>query len=133
MKGMEVSLGLLADAANNPGGKLNILGVFDTIRARKFPCVHRRLVLICRFEVNAAEGGQTKTFEVIAQDEDANKIGGVTGKMKIPKIEGRMRAHSDLLLEIVGLKFEKPGPYEFVVMVSGETKYTIPLTVEQVK
>ena len=51
---MRVSLALLADYSNvSREGKLNILGIFDTIYAPRFPTTHAHLQLVVRFEAEA--------------------------------------------------------------------------------
>ena len=55
---MKVNLALLADGANvSREGKLNILGIFDTIHAGKFPVVHAQMRLVVRLEASSAELG----------------------------------------------------------------------------
>ena len=50
---MEVKVALLADGANvSREGKLNLLGIFDTLFARSFPTTHPREL------VAVVEGGE---------------------------------------------------------------------------
>lgn len=63
---MKIIFSVLADAANiTREGKLNILGIFDSIQAQQFPVTHppqRQLVM--RFEGDRAEAGKSKKAEV---------------------------------------------------------------------
>jgi hypothetical protein len=46
---MQVPLALLADHANvSAEGKLNLMGAFDVINARRFPAVHAQMHLVFR-------------------------------------------------------------------------------------
>ena len=48
---MHVKVALLADYSNvSREGKLNILGIFDTIYAPTFPTTHPHMQLVIRFE-----------------------------------------------------------------------------------
>src|SRR6266516_3887748 len=62
---MEVKLALLADGANvSREGKLNLLGIFDTLFARSFPTTHPQMQLVIRFEAAAQEAGSTRQVEI---------------------------------------------------------------------
>ena len=55
---MYVAFALLADAANvTADGKLNILGVFDAVRADTLPAVHPRAHLVARLKAVASDAG----------------------------------------------------------------------------
>jgi hypothetical protein len=57
---MYVAFALLADAANVAlDGKLNILGVFDVVRAAAFPTVLPRVHLVARLKAQAGTWGRT--------------------------------------------------------------------------
>ena len=130
---MEIKLGSLADAANKSGGKLNLLGVFDRILAKKFPAKHRRLSLVLRLEFLAPESGQTKEIEIAFMDADGKKLVGIKGKIAIGDFDGTMRVYEDQILEIENLPLPSAGSYEFIVMVGGEPRFSIPLTAEKMK
>ena len=71
---MEVDLAVIADAANvSQEGKLNILGVFDTIWAREFPFRHATMVLVVRVRADFTEGGG-HPLEVRLVDADGAQI-----------------------------------------------------------
>src|SRR6266516_902993 len=62
---MEVKLALLADGANvSREGKLNLLGIFDTLFARSFPTTHPQMQLVIRFEAAAHERSEEHTTEL---------------------------------------------------------------------
>src|SRR3989304_4884763 len=82
---MEVAFALLADAANvSREGKLNVLGAFDRIYGSKFPLTWPRMVLVTRFIASAAEFGAEKSLEIVTLDADGKRLGGATGKMRVP-------------------------------------------------
>src|SRR6184192_3249022 len=72
---MRVSLALLADYSNvSREGKLNILGIFDTIYAPGFPTTHAHMQLVVRFEADAREAGATRQVEVQFRTQDGTVL-----------------------------------------------------------
>src|SRR5881628_58731 len=102
---MEVKLALLADGANvSREGKLNLLGIFDTLFARSFPTTHPQMQLVIRFEAAAQEAGSTR--------QDAIRM--------------------DHVLTLNHVQFESPGRYRFDVLVDGRVAAAVPLQVEEI-
>ncbi len=55
---MHIAFALFADAANlSQEGKLNILGVFDTLHAAQLPSLHPRATLVVRVKGSTADIG----------------------------------------------------------------------------
>jgi hypothetical protein len=62
---MKIIFSVLADSANiTREGKLNILGIFDSIQVQQFPVTHPQMQLVMRFEADRAEAGKSKKAEV---------------------------------------------------------------------
>jgi hypothetical protein len=53
---MNIEVYSLCDAATNDTGKLNLLGSFDTIRAKDMPVVHPQCSVALRVRFNSIEG-----------------------------------------------------------------------------
>lgn len=128
---MKVTLALLADFANKAvDGKLNVLGVFDTIFAEKFPAVHPEMKLVIRFELHPAEMEEPKKVQIQLRDAQGTKIFELSGEMNVqaPPGEGPRgeMLHSDSILSMNGLPIQAPGNYEFVILVNGEVKAQVP-------
>jgi len=129
---MNARLALLADFANQSAdGKLNILGAFDTIYAVKFPAVHPEMKLVVRFEIHPAEADEPRRLEIQFRNADGQKIFGLQGTMKF---QGRPEGtpvgemlSANHILGINALELKEPGRYEFVVLVNGEIKASVPL------
>lgn len=133
---MEVSLALLADYANvTAEGKLNILGVFDTIFADRFPAVHPQMQLILRLEANPAEAGARKKLELKLMTADGHTrfaIGAELGfEVKDPSKPVGEMMKTDQIIGLQNVRFEVPGDYQIAILVNEETKKTIPLKVRQ--
>lgn len=120
---MELTLALLADYANvSQEGKLNVLGVFDTIFAPEFPAFHTELQLVLRFEAGPAERGQIKSIEIKLIDQDGNTLGTLSGKLSLPEESPMLVMGVNQILRFQHLVFERQGDYRFDVLVNGEPK-----------
>ena len=127
---MEVSLGVLADGANlSREGKLNIMGIFEVIHASSFPVIHPIMHLVIRFEASAAEARQTKKISIKFMDEDGKIVLEVGGDLTLGEAQPGERIKVDHILSFAAVKFEKPGRYEFKILVNGEPRKDVPLKV----
>ena len=124
---MENKLALIADAANtDAAGKLNVLGLFDTIFASSFPARHPALTLVLRFECNASEFGKVKEMTIGLHTADGEKLFEIQGNMAIPTPKSPLY-HAQVIFELKDLVFPKEGDYAFYINIGGETKATLPI------
>jgi hypothetical protein len=129
---MEVTLALLADYANvSQEGKLNVMGVFNRIWAKKFPAVHPEMRLVFRLEAGLAERGTDKVIEVKLLDADAKVLQHLKGQFTVPAESPRPTIEIAQVLTFATVRFEKPGDYAFHILVGGDEKKTVPFFVEQ--
>lgn len=130
---MELTLGLLADAANTTANnKLNLLGVFRNITATDYPAVHPSMELVLRFTADPVERGQEKPLRIILVDADGDEVLSVKGRVRVPQ-ERLDDAPLDLMLQVPfrNTPFPHAGQYAFVVMVGEEAKGRVPLTMSR--
>ena len=126
-------MALLADAANvSREGKLNVLGVFDTIYARSFPVAHPHMHLVLRFESGPAEAGTTCRLEVQLVAPDDTVMARLPVAMAVPPPETGERVRVDHILSFTNVVFERPGRYGLRVVLQDGTETVVPLRVEQV-
>lgn len=133
---MNVTLAVLADFANKSvDGKLNILGVFDTIYAESYPAVHPEMKLVIRFEMHPAETEEAKKVQIQLRNDRGAKLSEVAADLQVqvpPGVRGAGEmVTADIILSLAGLPIDQPGTYEFVVLVSGEVKRTVPFKAMQ--
>jgi hypothetical protein len=130
---VRVILALLADYANvSREGKLNIMGVFDSIYARSFPVTHPHMQLVIRFEAEAAEAGSTRQIEVQLQAQDGELIFRLPASMTIQRGDPGEVVRADHILAMNNVAFAEPGRYAFRVLVDGTVAASVPLRVETV-
>jgi hypothetical protein len=62
---VQVRVAVAADYVNETNdGKLNVIGIFDTINASQFPAIHAELTLVISLEFTVAECGTDRELKV---------------------------------------------------------------------
>ncbi len=126
---MQMKYSFLCEAANLSGASLNALGIFDTIRALKFPCLHPRFSYVANIEFERNEAGK-HPFKL--------SFVGLDGKDVMPPLSGEININpatlrSSLVLQLNNIKFPEEGAYKFELLVDGKSICTDYLKVIQVK
>ena len=127
---MNVEIFAVCDAATNSLGKLNILGAFDTINARKFPVVYPHCAIALRIRFSKIEEGDHRVRINFVDEDGKAIIPGLNGNISVritPKIQS---ACVNLVLGVNNLKFEKPGDYTIDLAVNGKQERSLPVFVK---
>jgi hypothetical protein len=127
-EGMQVQLALICDAANqSQQGKLNMLGEFDVLLARSFPCTHPQMSYAAKVRWPMSIG-PTVRFSLRVVDSDERVIAGplhFEARNSSPKVKdseyGMLMA-----LPIVLATFPAAGTYYFVLSALDEEINRIP-------
>jgi hypothetical protein len=128
---MDVRIAVLADYASlSEGSKLNILGIFTTIYSENVPTVHPQMKLVTSWEFNSSEAG-TKNIKIELVDEDGKDILSINGEMRFERSPDGRSTTVNQILNLNNMVFPKFGEYEFRILIDGDTKSTVPLTVAQ--
>ena len=130
---MEVTLALLADAANTTANHtLNVLGAFTNINPDSIPHVHPAMTLVVKFEADAIEAGQEKAIAIVLVEPDGKELTRLEFSQTLP-LPPERGTTVELLLQMAlnGLRFDRSGPHHFAITVNGEMKRRIPLNVSQ--
>jgi hypothetical protein len=128
---MEVEIFALCDAATDYAGKLNILGTFDAVRARQFPVAfpHCAVALRLRFE-HIEEGEHRVRMNFVDED----------GRAIVPSLDNSLTVQfpteepsicANMVLNINGMKFEKPGRYAIDLAIDGRHERSLPINVAE--
>lgn len=116
-------MAVLADGSNvTKEGKLNIFGIFDAIHLREFPGTHSLAHLILQFECNAVEFGQTKEIRIIAIDADGKRLAEFGANLEIAQQRDLLNLKVNFPIPVKQMRFETPGDYDFIILISGEEK-----------
>lgn len=130
---MELDLAVVADAANvSQEGKLNILGVFDTIWAREFPVRHPAMVFVLRVRTDFTDQGAHR-MQVRLMDADGGQLFKAEGALQVPAGQPGRAARPHIIMGLGGVTFERPGDYSFEVMVDDRHLKSVPLAVVQAR
>lgn len=124
---------VLADYANiTSDGKLNIMGIFDVIRAPSFPVIHPTMRLVLRLQGSPSERGSIKSIQIKMLDADGKQLLEIATSLSIPEA-APLNPDFPQIIELNGIPFMHPGAYVFSILVNGEEKATVPFTVVPVE
>jgi hypothetical protein len=128
---MDVQVAVLCDAATDSGGKLNILGAFDTIQASALPVVHPQCAIALRATFDNTEEGR-HNLRLNFVDEDGRSIMPdlplIPTEIIIP--EDSHFVTCNFIVTIQQLKFDAPGFYSVEISLDEELHTSIPLLVK---
>jgi hypothetical protein len=130
---MNIEIFSLCDAAADYGGRLNLLGTFDSIGAKQFPWTypHCAVALRVRFE-RVEEGNHLVRIRIV--DEDGKAIGPtIDGNISFQFPPNLLSVCANMVLNINGMKFEKPGRYSIDLAIDNRHETSLPLTVIQME
>ncbi|MCL2092578.1 MAG: hypothetical protein FWH12_00120 [Treponema sp.] len=123
---MKIELFTFCDFAQENSGKLTIVGTFDTIISRNFPCMHPHLSVVIRLRFDLWEFSSHQ-FRIEARDlEGEMAIKPVRGNLEI-KATGNATAVSHLVFTVSNLHFKQPGVINFVLYIDDKEIGSIPL------
>ena len=128
---MDVQVAVLCDAATDSGGKLNVLGAFDTIQAQTIPVVHPQCSIALRATFNNTEEGH-HNLRLNFVDEDGRSImpdfPPIPADITLP--EDSHFVTCNFIVNIQQLKFDTPGFYSVEISLDDELHTSIPLLVK---
>lgn len=130
---MQIHVATLCDSATDYGGRLCILGAFDTLFARKFPVVHPHCALALRLCFFAEDEGEMK-FVIRMMNADGQPV--------TPPIEPNVKVSlgseasfmtRNLVLNLQGLRFPEAGEYALQVVCDSRSLIELPLRLVEVE
>ena len=126
---MHVSFALFADAANlSQEGKLNILGVFDTVQVGALPAVHPRATLVVRLKGTRADAG-SHTIRLRWTNPRGDELWSSTGELSIaPPPMGVLEMDFPLIASI-DLPIDQAGAYQMGIDLDDHTTVELPVQV----
>jgi len=131
---MEVKLAVLADYSNiSKEGKLNLLGIFDVIRARSFPAVHRNMQLVMILEAPSSEANTDKNVQVRLMNADGKRVFEVGAQLKLAQPPPGEVIKSPQILNLNNIPFDRPGDYAFCILINGEEKGRVRLKLVKIQ
>jgi hypothetical protein len=127
---MKIELFTFCDFAQENGGKLTIVGTFDTIIARNFPCIHPQLSVVLRLRFDIWEFSQ-HYFRIETRDLNGEMcMDPINGNIDVKSI-GNATAVSHLVFTISNLHFKNSGMINFGLFIDDRELSSIPLYIRK--
>ena len=127
---MKIELFSFCDFAQENSGKLTVVGTFDTIISRNFPCIHPQLSVVIRIRFDIWEfANHAFRIECIDLDGNAN-LEPITGNLDVQG-SGNTTAVSHLVFTISNLRLAKNGTLNFILYMDNKEVMSIPLYVRK--
>ncbi len=127
---MDIQVAVLCDAATDSGGKLNLLGAFDTIHAAELPAVHPFCSVALRLTFANAEEGEHKLALHFVNDDGQPVMPSIEIPVNIVLPDDNHFVTCNFIVNIQQLKFDAPGQYAVELNLDGKTAGNIPLLVK---
>lgn len=130
---MELRIGVVADLVSTTSeGKVNLLGIFDSIAAAQVPAIHPLFYLFASFTAGVVEGTEHQ-LQITLVDEDSREVIPPTVSLPLPfAISGAGKPLiGQVIAQFPNVQFPDFGDYEFRLYIDGEYKASIPLSVDR--
>jgi len=124
-------MAVVADAANrSDNGKLNLLGVFQTLFAVSTPCQHPHMAIVLNFEATAMERGTRQKIGIRLVNADGKPVINMPDSfLDVPGDPSIVTPQLSLIANIAGVMFESFGAYQFDIEINGNMAGRIPIAI----
>jgi len=123
---MKIELFTFCDFAQENSGKLTVVGTFDTIISRNFPCIHPQLSVVIRLRFDLWEFANHQ-FRIETKDLDGKTvISPIRGTVEVKGV-GNATAVSHLVFTISNIHFNSSGVVNFILYIGDKELGSIPL------
>jgi hypothetical protein len=131
---MKVEIFTLCDFATaDAAGKLNIIGVFDTIYAREAPATHGFCALAARIRFERIEEG-LKSIKISFIDADGNPVMPVMQtQISVQLAPGAPTAIAQVASIMSQIKLPNFGEYSIDLAIDGRQEASTPLYMRQIQ
>lgn len=127
---MKVRYALFCDHSNDTAdGKLNLIGITDTLFAYSFPARHREGHFVVSFVVDPADSGTKSQVELRMIDADGKPILSSKSEIQWPN-DVRILNQRHILHDIA---LANAGSYRFEVLVEGEVLANCQLEAQRIE
>ena len=128
MENIKVNFAHICDTAFlSQGGKVNIIGIFQTILSKQFPVSHPKFSVIVSLNVENQIGPHKETVKII-REEDKRVIEPVLN------VEFNVSAKTqelNFIGDVINARFEKAGRYTVKIFFDDQEIFSIPMDMVQ--
>jgi len=128
---LEIEIFTLCDAAADYQGRLNILGVFDTIFAPQMPARHPFCSVALRIRFQMTERGQHRLTLHIVDDDGNLVIPAIVAAFSVEIPSNSQIASANLVLNLGQLQFKNYGEYAINLAIDGRQEASLPFWVKE--
>ena len=129
---MEIEIFTLCDFAQDNGGKLIIVGTFDSLGAKNFPVRHPACSVACRMRFAKKEfGPHTITIRFIDQQNN-ELVQPLEAEIMVEQPKVGDHSTINLVINYNNIEFKSPGRYSFDLSLDGEWRSGLSLNVSKV-
>jgi hypothetical protein len=129
---MTIQVATLCDAATDYGGKLNILGTFDTIVARQFPVFHPQCTIALRLVFDRNEEATHQIVLNFIDDDGRSIMPSIEMGVDVRMPPDSLHVARNFIIHIQQMKFDRAGHYAIGVMMDNALLTSMPLQVRLV-
>lgn len=126
---MTIQVAVLCDAAAEYGGKLSLLGTFDTIFARRLPAQHPTCALALRVLFPRNEEGAHRLEIQFVDDDGRSVMPPIHLPVRVAVGEDADHVSQNFVVNMQQLKFDRPGDYAFEISLDHLHVASVPLRV----
>jgi hypothetical protein len=127
---MKAEIFTFCDFAQENGGKLTIVGTFDTIVSKNFPCIHPQLSVVIRMRFDLWEFAN-HSFRIETRDLNGEmSMEAISGNVDVRGV-GNATAVSHLVFTISNLQFRSTGVVTFVLYMDDREIISVPLYIRK--
>jgi len=128
---MKIDFAVVSDyALVDQYGKLSVMGIFQHIWVPQFPALHPRLHLVLRVKGKRTEIGEHRV-RIRFTGDDGNQILSGDGTVNFAEPPAGVTEIEAGAVLVFDVPFERPGRYQFEIMVDDEVETFVPITVGQ--
>lgn len=128
---MEILVATLCDFAADYGGKLAVVGAFDTIVARELPAIHPQCAVALRFVFRKEDEGEHRVRLAFVDEDGRPIMPGLETAAEVAVADDICFCTRNFVLNLQHLRFEAAGSYAVDVTVDDRAVASIPLQVRQ--
>lgn len=128
---MELDIFSLCDHAQDLGGKLCLIGTFDTLFGLGFPVLYPACAIALRARFSRPESGPHDLAISIVDEDGRNVMPERRTKLDINMAGGDDFSTANMAIGLGRLRFERPGRYFVDLTVDGRHKRSLPLVVRK--
>jgi hypothetical protein len=126
---MTLEIFALCDAATVSGGKLNLLGAFDSVYAAQAPVVHASCTIALRVRFTRNEEGDHRMRLNVVDADGQNIVPTLDGSVGVKFGSDEESAVANVLINLQQLKFDRFGAYSVNLALDGRHEASLPLFV----